>query len=108
MSFRGKFGFRVGSFDIGSFQPYKLVWGEGLGRSGRSLSFHDFRCYCKGCRDFGAELVENFESFFHGWDLRGQGYWREEFWLETIPDFKRGVPSGAMRSDIMGEFSKGK
>ena len=108
MSFRGKFAFGVSGFDISSFQPYKLVWGEGLGRSGGSLTFHDFGCYCKGCRDFRAKLVENLESFFHGRDWRGQGYWREEFWLETTPDFERGVPSGTMRSDVMGEFSKGK
>ena len=108
MSFRGEFGFGVSGFDISSFQPYELVWREGLGRSGRSLLFHDFGGYCKSCRDFRAELVKNFESFFHGRDLRGQDYWREGFWLETIPDFKRGVPSGAIRSDVMGEFSKGK
>ena len=108
MSFWGEFGFGVSGFDISSFQPYELVRSEGLGRNGRSLSFHDFGGYCKGCRDFRAELVENFESFFHGRDLRGQGYWREEFWLETVPDFKGGVPSGAMRSNVMGEFSKGK
>ena len=108
MSFRGEFGLWVGSFDISPFQPYKLVWREGLRQSERSLSFHDFKCYCKGCRDFRAKLIENFESFFHCWDLRGQGYWREEFWLEAIPDFKRGVPSSTMRSDVMGEFGKGK
>ena len=108
MSFRGEFGFGVSGFDIGSFQPYELAWSKGLGRSGRSLSSHDFGCYCKGSRDFRAELVKNFEPFFHGWNLRGQGYWREEFWLETIPDFKRGVPSSTMRFDVMGKFSKGK
>ena len=108
MLFRGKFGLGVGSFNISSFQPYKLVWREGLGRGGRSFSFHDFRCYCKGSSDFRAKLVENFESFFHRWDLQGQGYWREEFWLENIPDLKRGVPSSTIRSDVMGEFDKGK
>ena len=108
MSFRGEFGFGVSGFDVSSFEPYELVGREGLGRGGGSFSFHDFRCYCEGCRDFRAELVENFESFFHSWDLQGQGYWRKEFWLETIPDFKRGVPSSTMRSDVMGEFSKGK
>ena len=108
MSFWGEFSFGVSGFDISSFEPYELVWRESLGWSRRSLSFHDFGCYCKGCRDFGAELVENFELFFHGRDLRGQGYWREELWLETIPDFERGVPSGTMGSDVMGEFSKGK
>jgi hypothetical protein len=78
MLFRGEFGFGVSGFDIGSFQPYELAWSKGLGRSGRSLSSHDFGCYCKGCRDFRAEFIKNFEPFFHGWNLRGQGYWREE------------------------------
>ena len=79
MSFWGEFGLGVSSFDISSFQPYKLVWREGLGQSGRSLSFHDFGCYCKGCRDFRVKLVENLELFLHHQDLQGQGYWREEF-----------------------------
>ena len=74
MSFWGEFGFGVSGFDISSFEPYELIGREGLGQSGRSLLFHDFRCYCKGSRDFRAKLVENFELFFHCQDLRGQGY----------------------------------
>ena len=54
------------------------------------------------------ELVEDFEPFFHRWDLRGQDYWREEFWLEAVPDFEGGVPSSTMRSDVIGKLGKGK
>ena len=40
--------------------------------------------------------------------LGGQSYRWKELKLETIPDFKRGVPGSTIKSDLMGKFGKGK
>ena len=75
-------------FDIGALKQYHLIFYKGVGRGVGSLSLHDFRGNFEGSGDLRLKLVEGFHPVFDGWYARGQGEWREEFWLESIPYLK--------------------
>ena len=71
-----------------------------------TFPFHDFSGYGKGSRNFSLNLVNSFEVVFYHREGGGKVRRREEFWLETIPDFERGLVGGRVGADIVGKFHK--